>query len=67
MITRDSDFDDDIFIMQMGVAVGTHVGLGAVSLFFLEKARVKHNLILDEVHEFIEKKNALAEKIRYHE
>ncbi len=40
MIIRDSDFTGDIFIMQMGVAVGTHVGLGAISLFFLEKARI---------------------------
>ena len=27
----------DIFIMQMGVSVGTHVGLGAISMFFIEK------------------------------
>ncbi len=66
MIIRDSDFTGDIFIMQMGVAVGTHVGLGAVSLFFLEKAREKHNLILDEVHELIEKKNVFVERIRHH-
>ncbi len=30
-------YKGDIYIMQMGVAVGTHVGLGGLSLFFMEK------------------------------
>lgn len=33
-------FTGDIHIMQMGVAVGTHVGLGGVSMFFMEKKSV---------------------------
>ena len=32
-----TDFAGDLYIMQMGVAVGTHVGLGGLSLFFMEK------------------------------
>jgi DegV family protein with EDD domain len=36
-IETDTDFDGDIYIMQMGVAVGTHVGLGGLSMFFMEK------------------------------
>ncbi|MCC5893894.1 MAG: DegV family protein [Alkalibacterium sp.] len=36
-IMMKTSFLGDIFIMQMGVAVGTHVGLGGVSLFFMEK------------------------------
>lgn len=32
-----TDFTGDMYIMQMGVAVGTHVGLGGLSLFFMEK------------------------------
>ncbi len=32
-----TNFTGDIHIMQMGVAVGTHVGLGGVSMFFMEK------------------------------
>ncbi len=36
-IQLDTDFWGDIHIMQMGVSVGTHVGLGAISMFFLEK------------------------------
>lgn len=35
----------DIHIMQMGVAVGTHVGLGGVSMFFMEKKKVKDSLV----------------------
>jgi DegV family protein with EDD domain len=36
-IQLDTDFTGDIHIMQMGVSVGTHVGLGAISMFFIEK------------------------------
>jgi DegV family protein with EDD domain len=36
-ILMDTDFSGDIHIMQMGVSVGTHVGLGAISMFFVEK------------------------------
>lgn len=40
-LLRESGFTGEIFIMQMGVAVGTHVGLGAVSMFFVEKGHKK--------------------------
>lgn len=33
----ETGFKGEVFIMQMGVAVGTHVGLGGLSLFFVEK------------------------------
>ncbi|QOR66630.1 DegV family protein [Cytobacillus suaedae] len=36
-LQMDTDFSGDIHIMQMGVSVGTHVGLGAISMFFVEK------------------------------
>ncbi len=55
MIITNSEFTGDIFIMQMGVAVGTHVGLGAISLFFIEKDREKHHSIVDEAHKLVEK------------
>jgi DegV family protein with EDD domain len=38
-IELETDFSGDIYIMQMGVSVGTHVGLGAISMFFVEKGR----------------------------
>lgn len=63
-ITKDTNFDGDIYIMQMGVAVGNHVGLGAISMFFVEKDHRKDNLLINEVHGFIKKKNRLLEKIR---
>ncbi|MBU9722337.1 MULTISPECIES: DegV family protein [Bacillaceae] len=36
-IQLETEFSGDIYIMQMGVSVGTHVGLGAISMFFVEK------------------------------
>ncbi len=36
-IQLETDFTGEIYIMQMGVSVGTHVGLGAISMFFMEK------------------------------
>lgn len=36
-IQLETNFTGDIHIMQMGVSVGTHVGLGAISMFFIEK------------------------------
>ena len=36
-IQLDTNFTGEIHMMQMGVSVGTHVGLGAVSMFFVEK------------------------------
>jgi len=36
-LQNETEFKGDIYIMQMGVAVGTHVGLGGLSMFFVEK------------------------------
>lgn len=36
-LEEETDFSGEIFLMQMGVSVGTHVGLGAISMFFVEK------------------------------
>ncbi|MCY6484143.1 DegV family protein [Clostridium aestuarii] len=64
-IIKETDFIGDIFIMQMGVAVGTHVGLGAISMYFIEKGHKKDNLLINEMHEIIEKKNELLERIKH--
>ncbi|GKX29768.1 hypothetical protein SH1V18_22480 [Vallitalea longa] len=63
---RDTDFKGDIYIMQMGVAVGTHVGLGAVSLFFLEKrsGQAFDNLLVNSMYEFVDKTNDFIDKIK---
>lgn len=63
-IIEQTDFKGDIYIMQMGVAVGTHVGLGAISMFFIEKGHKSDNLLINEVNGLIEKKNELLEKLK---
>jgi DegV family protein with EDD domain len=42
-LQQETDFTKEIYIMQMGVSVGTHVGLGAVSMYFAEKKKEKRN------------------------
>ncbi|QUH21018.1 DegV family protein [Alkaliphilus sp. B6464] len=56
-IQNETDFLGDIYIMQMGVSVGTHVGLGAISMFFIEKGHIKDGLVRNTVRSFIEKKS----------
>ena len=63
-IQKETNFDKEIYIMQMGVSVGTHVGLGAVSMFFVEKGHKRDGLLINEVHGLIEKKNELIEKFK---
>ena len=36
-LLSETGFKGDIYIMQMGVSVGTHVGLGGLSMFYIEK------------------------------
>lgn len=40
-IQSETDYSGEIYIMQMGVSVGTHVGLGAISMYFLENREKK--------------------------
>lgn len=61
-IAKETDFTGDVFIMQMGVVVGTHVGLGAISMFFAEKDRMKDNLLINELNGMIHKKNEFLKK-----
>lgn len=63
-IIKDTDFKGDILIMQMGAIVGNHVGLGAVSLFFVEKDNNKDNLLINQVHALQEKRKEIVEKIK---
>ena len=55
LIKEETDFKGDIYIMQMGVAVGTHVGLGGISIFFLEKEVLKDGLIKNEMKHLLRK------------
>lgn len=63
-ISIETDFTGEIFIMQMGVAVGTHVGLGAISMYFFEKGHQRDGLLINEVNGLIEKKNELLERFK---
>lgn len=63
-LLKETDFKGDILIMQMGVVVGNHVGLGAISMFFLEKEHIKDNLLINEMQELIQRKNNILKKIK---
>lgn len=54
-IIDETNFNGDIYIMQMGVAVGTHVGLGGVSMFFMEKEKLKDGLVKNEIRSLLHK------------
>ena len=45
MIEDETEFKGEIFVMQMGVSVGNHVGLGGLSFYFIEKEHSKHGLL----------------------
>ena len=62
-IRHETEFTGEIFIMQMGVAVGTHVGLGAVSMFFIEQGHKRDGLLINEMHAITEKKNEFMKKL----
>ncbi|MBC7958553.1 MAG: DegV family protein [Vallitaleaceae bacterium] len=47
---NETNFKGDIYIMQMGVVVGNHVGLGGLSMYFVEKA---HEDFIHHVKEII--------------
>ncbi len=63
-IREETEFTGDIFIMQMGVAVGTHVGLGAISMFFVEKGHKRDGLFINEFNDLMEIKNDLLGKMK---
>lgn len=47
-LAREASFAGDILIMQMGAAVGTHVGPGGISMFFAEEnQKAPHRLYKD--------------------
>lgn len=54
LIIKNTGFTGDIYIMQMGATVGTHVGLGAVSMFFIENPK-SHSKVYNGIASKIEK------------
>jgi DegV family protein with EDD domain len=63
-IIREEAFDGKIYIMQMGVSVGAHVGLGGLSLFFVEKDHIKDNLMINEMNILKERKDKMMKLIK---
>lgn len=56
-------FPGDIYIMQMGVAVGTHVGLRGLSMFFIEKGHRHDGLIYNQMNQLLEKKDEILKML----
>lgn len=63
-IKAETDFKDEIYIMQMGVAVGTHVGLGGLSMYFVENENIKDGLVKNELRNIKNIKDEIIEKIK---
>ncbi len=60
---EDTGYKGDIYIMQMGVAVGTHVGLGGLSMFFMEKDRKHDGLLVNEMNSMMKKKDEVLKRM----
>ncbi|MBI9012500.1 MAG: DegV family protein [Clostridiales bacterium] len=61
---NEAGFKGDIYIMQMGVSVGTHVGLGGLSMYFIEKGDRHDGLIFNEMSALKDKKDEMVEMIK---
>lgn len=64
LFLAETNFTGEMFIMQMGVSVGTHVGLGAISMYFIEKDHLKTGLLKSELEKIIYNKDKLFEKLK---
>lgn len=63
-VKLETNFKGEIYMMQMGVSVGTHVGLGGLSLYFMEKESLKDGLVKNELKSIINKKDEILGKIK---
>lgn len=63
-IREKTDFDGDIYIMQMGVSVGTHVGMGGLSFYFIETGDRHDGLFFNELQDFKERKNKFSSRFK---
>ncbi len=50
LIQSETEFKGDIILLQMGVAVGNHVGLGGLSFYFMEKPHQKDGLLVNNLN-----------------
>ena len=63
-IVQDTHFQGEIYIMQMGVSVGTHVGLGGLSMYFIEKDRNHDGLLVNELNHFAARRADFLEQLK---
>ena len=63
-LKNEVEFQGEVYIMQMGAAVGNHVGLGGLSMFFVEQENLKDGLLKNEIKLLNEKKNEVLKNIR---
>lgn len=63
-IERETVFTGDIYLMQMGVSVGVHVGLGGLSLYFIEKEHLKDGLFSNELIKLNEAKEEVKKRMQ---
>jgi len=63
-LISEANFKGDIYIMQMGVSVGTHVGLGGLSMYFIEKGDRHDGLIYNEMSSLVEKKDEMLSMLK---
>jgi len=62
-LVDETGYKGDIYIMQMGVAVGTHVGLGGLSMYFMEKDRKHDGLLVNEMNSLMKKKDEVMKRM----
>lgn len=64
MLEEMEGFDKPIYIMQMGVSVGTHVGLGGLSFYFVEKGDRHDGLVYNEMSALLAKKDEMMAMLK---
>lgn len=63
MLIDRTAFNGDIHIMQMGVSVGTHVGLGGLSMYFIEQGHRHDGLLVNEMNQLLKAKEEVMEML----
>lgn len=63
-IFAETEFKGEMYIMQMGVSVGVHVGLGGLSMYFIEKDRAHDGLLVNEFNSWVNKRDAFINKMK---
>lgn len=62
-LLNETEFSGDVYIMQMGVSVGTHVGLGGLSMYFIEKGDRHDGLMYNEMNALLKKKDEMIKML----